>query len=37
VNVFRLLLLLCVLCMPLLLFLRPGRRTAGLPPPPAEP
>jgi len=28
VNVFRLLLLLCVLCMPLLLFLRAGRRTA---------
>jgi len=37
VNVFRLLLLLCVLCMPLLLFLRPGRRTAGTAPPPGKP
>ena len=39
VNVFRLLLLLCVLCMPLLLFLKPGRRTgeATLSPPPVEP
>jgi MFS transporter, DHA2 family, multidrug resistance protein len=36
VNVFRLLLLLCVLCMPLLLFLRPGRRTAELTLPPGS-
>ena len=37
VNVFRILLLLCVLCMPLLLLLRPGSQTGGAAPPPGEP